>query len=264
MKNAINFLILFFTIGSFCYSKDFESYVPSPSDKEQIKGMVWNKWETENFIVLSIDFSFGNKLKSSIENDRKKLLELLQVKDAKLPVKCKIVCVPDPAILNKFFSLKDPRFEIRPDNSGGVGELAIWIDQERSNLLMAMVAGVSFYNKPIFLREGVSALLCGPNVVYNSIVSSDSSPSCDIFSLDDKEKVKKSDSVIVCLFLRKEFGINLFSTIISESKDPISVCGFENKETMENTIKRYWTNLKSDADSGIIPYSYLNFMEGIQ
>lgn len=262
MKILLN-ILFFFIMLNLCYSKDSESlFVPSPNNKEQIKGMVWNKWETKNFIVLSIDFSFGNKLKSSIENDRKKFLESLSVKEKNLPVKCKIICVPNSDTLNKFFSLKHPKFEIRKDISGEIGELAIWIDQERFYLLKAMIAGVCFHDKPFFIREGVSALYCGPEFVYNSIVSSNSFPSCEIFSLEDKEEeIDKYDPVIICLFLRREFGINLFSNIISESKNPISACGFENAELMQETIKRYWTNLKSDAESANIPYWYLNFID---
>lgn len=245
MRTLFAFLLL---MGS---ALSAEQFVPNLD--ESLKGLVWNKWETDNFIVLSIDFSYGNKLKGSIENKKKELFKSLEVDDKRLPFKCKIICVQNPRMLKKFFSLDHPKFEIREN------EMAIWIDQERIHFLKGLLAGVCFYDKPLFLREGLSVIMSDSEYASDIIVSSDFSPACDIFSVSETSPDIRSGSAIVCLLIRREFGIRVLSRILSlDGADPISVCGFENSEVMNNVIKVYSENLRSDLKSGRTPSWYLS------
>lgn len=223
-------------------------------DSPSTKGMVWNKWETDNFILLSIDFGFGKKLKSSLESSKSGFCESWGLFDKPLPVKCKVVCVPDPSLLKRFFSLDRPRCEVRTDESKSVTELAIWIDEERSSELPGLIAAACLHGQPAFLSKGIPKIVSLSAVEMSELIlSSGSSPAAAFRSGDPSD----SDSVVACLFLRKEFGSLVLSRVVSEGLPPEKACGFVDEKSLELTLKRYCDNLKSDLESGKTPDSYL-------
>jgi hypothetical protein len=242
------FVFVAFLAGAFSFAEEQERV---PGATKAVDGMVWNKWETENFVILSIDYDFGNSLRSSIEGFRSDLCRRIGLEDASLPVKCKLVCVPDRRTLKRFFSIDEPAFEVRLDNSGSVSEMAIWLD-EGSNLDLP-VASVCLHGKPEFLVAGIPGLLSGSEGVSSMVGSSDSS----VGFLWDGGAAKSSESVAVCLFVRREFGRAALSRILDGV--PVDVaCGFQERASFEKTFARYLDNLKSDMESGKTPETYLS------
>lgn len=264
MKNALVFL--FFLVG---FAQVDSAPVPVPfyeaDSMPSVKGMVWNKWETDNFVILSIGRSFGDAIRSEIEDCRSELCVKWGVADVGFPVKCKVVCVSDPSMLKQFFSLDAPKFEVRRDSAGNVSELVVWIDEERSSSLEGLLAYVCLHDSSVFLKRGVPAIVGLSAEQISDVVLSSSSLGSAIFfvsdsdlkSLDPKQLSSiDGESVVACLFLRREFGDLAFSAVASGAS-PESVCGFADRDSMMKSFQRYSDNLKSDLKSGRTPYSYL-------
>jgi hypothetical protein len=230
--------------------------LPVPnSDKEftVAKGIVWNKWETDNFVILSIDFEFGKKLKSRVEKMKSEFFHSFGLRDNNLPVKCKIVCVPDPSILKKFFSLESPKYELRKDESGEIDEIAIWIDESRFDELPFLVASSCLLDSPEFISKGLPSLVyLSPSKISELIQSSEGT-----LNLDSDSTL--GHSLLACLFFRKEFGSANFSRIVS-GQVPWVVCGFSDKESLVSSLERYSSNLKLDLKYGKTPNYYLKLV----
>lgn len=232
--------------------------LPVPSTvKESVstKGMVWNKWETESFIILSINFDFGGELNSSLEQRKHSICESWGIRNSRLPVKCKLVCVPDPASLKRLFSLDSPKLEVKNDSSGSASEISIWIDEERFGLLDGFISELCLEDRPYFLKKGVSAITdYSPDKISETILSV---PAVSLDKLLSGEaNGLESQSVVACLFLRKEFGRKVFS-LVTSGMEPESACGFPDRASMQSSLTRYLNNLKSDLKSGRTPATYL-------
>lgn len=241
-----------------CSSVALSQVLPAPSSHTEqevafTNGMVWNKWETDNFIILSIDFEFGRRLKSRIEDVKSEFCRSWGLPDDDLPVKCKVVCVPSPSILKKFFSLESPKFESRRDESGDVVEIAIWIDEDRFSELPCLVGSSCLLDSPGFVSKGLPKLISlSPSEISDAILSSEGSTSSSMDDLDPSV----GDSLLVCLFFRKEFGLSNFSRIVA-GQAPWVVCGFSDKDSLASSLERYSSNLKSDLKYGKTPSYYL-------
>ena len=230
--------------------------VPSAvKESASTKGMVWNKWETESFIILSINFGFGSELNSSLEQRKHSVCDSWGIGNSRLPVKCKLVCVPDAASLKRLFSLDSPKLEVKNDSSGSVSEMSIWIDEERFGLLGGFISELCLEGKPYFLRKGVPAITDYSPAKISETVLSVPSVSLDKL-LSAEAQGLESQSVVACLFLRKEFGSKIFSLVVSGTELE-SACGFPDRVSMQSSLTRYLNNLKSDLESGRTPATYL-------
>lgn len=251
MKNTILALMLC-SIVSCQAALSSEDIFPVAS-----KEMVWNKWETENFIILSINYSFGDKLKSRIESIKSDLCEEWGIQDAAFSSKCKIVCVPDEKMLSKFFSVDFPKFEAKK----GSDEMSIWIDEGRLSFFKRLMLSALLKNKPAYIQRGVPLLATSVDNIAEGIVLLDKPDFLKTISSDDS--IKSSDTVfdfeslVVCLFLRREFGIEVFSSVL-KGKSPESACGFSDKDSFASSLGRYFENLKNDLKSGKTPDAYLS------
>lgn len=215
-------------------------------------GMVWNKWETPNFVVLSIDFSFGERVKNLAERKMSTVLDDLGIGPRRMPVKCKIVCVRDREMLSKFFGIDAPRCESRRDASGSVSEISVWMDQASEGELAGLIASACLHDRSEFIRLGVAGLMRSPSEV-SGIIRSASEPSL-LFLAGGPATVQ--ESVAFCLFLRREFGIGIFSEVL-DGDPPALACGFDDLASMRRSFGRYLENLKSDLESGRTPPGYL-------
>lgn len=215
-------------------------------------GMVWNKWETPNFVVLSIDFSFGDRIRQVAERRMSAIFGDLGLEVRRLPVKCKIVCVPDSEKLSRFFGIEVPKCEVRRDPSGAVSDISVWMDHASEGELAGLVASACLHDRPEFLRLGVSGLMRSPSDVSSTIRSA-SDPSLAFLA---GGKASLPESVAFCLFLRREFGIDVFSEVLG-GDSPVAVCGFSDLSSMRKSFGRYLESLKFDLESGRTPSGYL-------
>lgn len=239
----------------------FGSEPPVPTAKREpppgMEGLVWNKWDTPNFIVISLDKGQGSSMRGEAESVRDGVLYRWAIRPTKR--ECKLVCVPDAVMLKRLFGLSEPRCEVRKSDSGRL-EAAIWIDIERKSLLPSLVAEAELLSagcRP-FVSKGVPIVEGPVDLTRVALASASQLPVVSIVDGDDKVDGEslEGNSVLLCLLLRKEFGADLFS-MAAVSPEPWRPLGFSSEEHFEATLSRYRSNLIADLKSGRTPDGYL-------
>jgi hypothetical protein len=261
---------------SFVGRAESQQIVPLVEEKSAVsfrEDLVWNKWDTKNFIVLSLDKRQGVVLKGVVEEVRLSFFDSwgLPVDDSLVP--CKLVCVPDRQTLQNLFSVDSPRCEVRHAPDGKVSTCAIWVDYENIHMLPYLVASVSvsdsvcpFKLSPVFQNGMVS--LSGPVQSVRSLLGSRSSvDSRSLFSIKgeawssskDKEGLNRK-CALFCLMIRKELGSAAFSSFAmgDQSEDSVKkALGFTGHDELSKTLERYSENLAGDISKERTPDEYL-------
>jgi hypothetical protein len=232
---------------------------------------VWNKWDTKNFIVLSIDKSQGLFLKRYVEDVKISFQERWGLKKYDFSTQCKILCVPDNKFLFKFFNIEQSHAEVKK-NSEGLFSSAIWVSYEEIDKIDYLISSVCLdvYSSKFFVKRGIIKLenksieslknsLSNFNEInINEVLETDENKWLSLSS-DQKEKFDNAAAVL-CLLLRREFGIDKFSLFVNskqEADDIVSIYGFSDLESFSKTLNRYAKNLSEDIKSGRTPNKYL-------
>ena len=251
--------LLFFAAN--CLAEEPPKPALQKSPPPGLEGLVWNKWDTPNFVVISLDAGQGSSMRREVESVRSDVAARWSLSFGSDRV-CKIVCVPDSVMLKRLFGLSEPRCEVRRLASGGV-EAAVWLDIERKDLLPSLVAeaellsgggrsfvvkGVPLLERPAsFVRERLSAV---PEVALDSLLGT-SSEKADADAL-------AANSAVLCLLVRKEFGATRFGECAASSSASVAdSLGFSSEDEFGSTFARYRRNLSSDLKSGRTPDGYL-------
>jgi hypothetical protein len=244
---------------------DYPSPIPLPASSSSPKpppgmeGLVWNKWDTDHFVVVSLDKSEGLALKSQVEELRASLLKRWGIED-RVRFKCKLICVPDSKMLKRLFGLSEPKFELLAENKDESSSAVIWFDMERSLLLPYLLADseLSFRELHPLVRLGVPTLERSPSHVRD-VVSSCSEEDIKNFieSEDQSSEGFRRAAVVACLMVRKELGIDAFSSVSRSSDDIHRALGFSSADHFHRTLLRYRKNLSDDIRIGKTPDSYL-------
>jgi len=238
------------------------------SEKEKF---TWNKWETENFIVLSIDKEHGLEFRKKIESIKDSHFEKWGLKESKLKTKCKIICVRDSEMLKRFFGIESPRAESKRGSSGSISTSAIWIDYKRSEELPSLVAFIcsSESGDKWYVQRGVCLLSLPSERIKSELAQASALNFSEIFACDSEKWLGFSPedraifdrkSAMVCLMLRREFGQERFLEFLSSEQDQNAiktVYGFSDLPRFDETLNRYCRNLSADISRGITPDSYL-------
>lgn len=273
MRFALLFSVFLFC--SPCFAEDaVRAILVEPEAVSKKENFTWNKWETQNFIVLSIEKDHGLSLKRGIESVKEAHADKWGLKNSDLNTKCKVICVRDAEMLKRFFGIDSPRAETRSDISGKVSTSAIWIDFKSSQELPSLVAFVcasdgSFGDNKLYVQRGISLLslpsekvkseLAQAGVVDFSEISSLSSENW--FALPFQERASfDRKSAMVCLMLRKEFGEERFLKFLLGPQDQESiqnVYGFKDASEFNRTLNRYSENISKDIGKGTTPDSYV-------
>lgn len=270
--------VFFLVFSSFCFGDEASKAIYPFAEKKanQDDGLVWNKWDTENFVVLSLDKSQGLKLKALVEPVKSSVCENWFLDIPSLPVRCKIMFVPNRELLAKLFNIDAPHVEVRRDAEGKASLCAIWMTNEDIELLPFLICSicvaddVCLNKQSLLVQRGVSFLSKPLDYTRRDIVEPGQINAKHLLSmtrekwisLTPKEKqVFDAQSAVVCLLLRKEFGSELFSRLAtSPNQDESSlrlIYGFKNLEQLDSILKRYSENLIKDIYRGIVPDSYL-------
>ena len=273
MRFALLFYVFLFC--SPCFAENAEKAIlVEPEAVSKKENFTWNKWETKNFIVLSIEKDHGLYLKREIESVKEAHADRWGLKNYDLNAKCKLICVPDADMLKRFFGVDSPRAETRKDSSGKVSASAIWIDLKSFQDLPSLVALIcasdgSFGDNKLSVQRGTSLLslpsekvkseLAQAGVVDFSQISSLSSEKW--FDLPSKERASfDRKSAMVCLMLRKEFGEERFLKFLLGPQDQESIQNvyrFKNASEFNGTLNRYSENISKDIGEGTTPDSYV-------
>lgn len=236
--------------------------VPSPAptvDRKppsSLEGLVWNKWDSNYYVIVSLDKSFGEGLLTQIDELRSHVLGFWSI-DFRPSKPCKIIVVTDPPMLKKLFGLSNPKYE----DQGS--EVAIWIDESRANLLSSLIldAELSRMGLRRFASEGISFLNQNSRTIKSQISYGSSSQSAsEIFSKDkgDYSEEEKRNASILCLMIRRELGSRIFSIASQESTKPMhEVLGFATSKELDATFDRYRSNLLEDIRFDRTPDEYL-------
>lgn len=239
----------------------FGEEVPQPAAKREpppgLEGLVWNKWDTPNFIVISLDKGQGSSMRGEAESVRSSFLERWSVEPSKR--ECKLVCVPDAVMLKRLFGLSEPRCEVRRSESGEP-EAAIWIDADRKETLPSLVAQAELLSgdhRP-FVSKGVPIIEGAASGARDALYAASELPLGSIVDGDEKADAAAvaGNSVLLCLLLRKEFGREAFGRTVS-APEPWVPLGFSSEEEFASTLSRYRANLLADMKSGRTPDGYL-------
>lgn len=235
--------------------------------------LVWNKWDTTNFIVLSLDREQGLLLRDTIERLRGSVLNSWGLNSGDSLVRCKLVCVPDRKTLGKLFNIESPKFEVRRSADGKVSVCAIWIDYESLRVLPSLVASVSVADSvapskvsPV-LQNGIVALSVSTNRTREILGVNSAVDSKSVFgmtaeawaSVKDREGLGRK-CALICLMLRKELGRDAFSRFAASTQDEESVrriLGFDGYKELSKTLDRYSLHLAEDIKNGRTPDGYL-------
>lgn len=273
MRFGFLFSLLVFCLP--CVAEDaVRAILIEPEAVSQKEKFTWNKWETESFIILSIEKDHGLSLKGSLESLKDECSERWGLEKTSLKAKCKVVCVRDAEMLKRFFGVDSPRAETRRDSSGKISTSAIWLDfkriQELPSLVMFICASDgSFGSNKLYIQRGMSLLSLPSERVKSELKQSGKLDFAEVSSLNSEKWFDLSPqdralfdrrSALVCLMLRKEFGQERFLNFLSGSQDQDSVrsvYGFGDAAEFNGTLNRYSENLSKDIGEGITPDSYV-------
>ena len=277
MKNLFLLLSLFIGIS---YADDAVNYsvidqVPqslNPSedygvDKDSIKDLVWNRYQTDNFTILSIDKKQGEDLFVNIENIKKECLGRWGLNNTKLSKDCRIMLVPNKELLKRLFGLQSYRIEFRDNVT------AVWLDSEETanynNLIKEALTEVCLHDLDSSLSfvasKGISKLNTSLSNIKNIIGRvSEAQPGTNFLKVSEKDYQKMNqegkdkfdtESLLFCLMLKKEFGESKFLEYFFGKNEKI--CGFDSK-SLNGSYNRYYRDIFNELKENKIPDNYHN------
>jgi hypothetical protein len=241
-----------------------QTVTPVPDD---LKDLVWNKWDTENFIILSIDKNQGLFLRDNIEDIKTRLITRWGYPDVNFQGQTKIVCVSNKNLLKRIFKLDNPRCEVKKDDKGQIESCSLWFslediskDMAADELMAICIDQVeNHYNKkfPLFCKRGMSFLSKNLDQIKNDILKSSMKEISvkEILNTKDHNNEFDTRSAVLCLLLRKEFGQNNYVNYML-TKD-LKFFGLQENEKFDEIANRYYRNFIEDLKNNKVPDHYL-------
>lgn len=273
MKKLLTCMVFFLSVG-FCQAQD----------DPETKKLAWHRYVTNNFTILSINDEQGSWMKNNLESIKVWCLTRWGLPDVKFSKECRIFCVPDSDMLSKLFNLSASKSEIRrKDNSIEITAMWLALDDKParvipihlSEVILAEFEQVNNFKFPYWAIRGVSQLNGSISDVKSSLSHLPESNFIDMdtllsvkqdqYSKYDKgrQRVFDSQSIALCLLLRKEFGeakLHSFLKTCHKSGHLAAlqdVLGFKSVSEFEKTYHRYVKGLAKDLGERITPDSYL-------
>jgi hypothetical protein len=276
-KNVLSvILLLLFVVGA--------QATPEIKDQE-LKSLIWHKWDTRDFIILSLDDGQGKYLQNNIGHMKKWVLTRWGLPDFKFAADCRVLCVPNKILMKKLFRLDSSCAEIQKKN--GKIELSIlWLVLDESpaetipNALT--IVCLNEYQQIANVKLGFWAqrgmgVLNGTirqikqdfKFMYGVVKQDKKMYLSSIFSVTEEQWKNKTseeqllfdrEAAIVCLFLRKEYGQTMFLKFITSpatERELKSVYGFSNIDEYNAILVRYMRYLLEDVNSNKTPDNYL-------
>lgn len=282
----ISFLMLF-TYQGFAQEQVMQPIGAVVPTDPALKDLVWNRYTTDNFVILSIDNAQGKWMSNNLDDIKTWCIERWGFPDFKFTKECRVFCVPNKALLKKLFNLDDSKVEVRRKD-GNIEITAMWLvlDNKPANVVpqkLSQLCFAEFEQKhsvtiPFFAKNGMSILNGAitdvkEDIKYLSGQESSFLSSDKMFAMTEEEyknsseEVKKlfdSQSVVLCLLLRHEFGelkLQNFLKLSSPDKHQEAlktVYGFENYIQFDESYMRYMKDLLTEAKINKVPDSYFD------
>lgn len=259
-----------------------------PSDPA-LKDLVWNRYTTKSFVIMSIDDAQGKWMSGNMELVKTWCLERWGFPDFQFTKECRIFCVPNKALLKKLFNLDESKAEVRRTN-GQIEITAMWLvlDDKPARIVppqLTKICMAEFEQRhnvtiPFFAKNGIALLngtipdIRGHIVSLGTVVQKDQPIfiSEKMFLMTEEEYNKQSvehkkifdqQSVALCLLLRKEFGEAkmqgfLRMTVKNPPKDVLyAVYGFNSYAQFDQSYLRFMKDISREVTQQKTPDSYL-------
>lgn len=261
--------------------------VHAQSTPDIIKGKVWNRWTSNNFIVHAITDDQGRYLKNNLEGVKKWIFTRWGLNDIPFDIEVKLWCVGDRELFEALYpSLDDSKVEIRrEDGKIKVIEVFLLLDEQPSRSLPAPMTEICIalfeetHNikfgwwayRGMILLNGSETQIRGrlrelsPKIMNsNSIFLSKTilaTTKEDYAKLTDQEKVLfDNEAMVFCLFLRKEFGQDRLLHFFRENNPESGlqkIYGFRDYNHFDVSFYSYMKDLVNDVAKGKTPAHYL-------
>lgn len=254
----------------------------SGSTQSDLDGLVWNRYTTENFTILSIQNSQGKWLNSNIENIKAWCLKRWGIQNFKFQKECRIMVVPNKDLLKKLFNINDNRCEIRKIKEDQE-IIAVWMvlssDDDLVDVVPYFVTKCSLIEYDYYhniknnfaLINGMALLNKSVNNIKN--IKNEEFVNYKILDLlaIDEDKYKKMNideknkfdlnSLVLCLMLKKEFGENKFLKFLFSNKskeDSLSYIYNFTPNDFDKSFERYSLDLTKELKQNKVPNSYID------
>jgi hypothetical protein len=249
--------------------------MPAGKQVAQNEDLVWNRYTTENFTILSIENKQGRWLHYNIENIKSWCLKRWGLPNIKFEKECRIMVVPNKELLKKLFNISESKYEARMVD-GKLEIIALWLSLDSEEDLVDTVPyfvticslleiDEKFNTKSnILLTKGMAEINRSLVKIKENLkaVNIDDKDIVSVFNLDVK-KMSQDDlnkSLIISLMLRKEFGESKFLRFLfsnKNTKDSLSlIYGFD-PDSFSKSYNRYCKDISKDIKDNKVPDFYL-------
>jgi hypothetical protein len=276
MFKALLFLALVFSNYA-VFAQDSNILMPAGEQLVQndFQDLVWNRYTTENFTILSIENKQGKWLSYNIENIKSWCLKRWGLPNIKFEKECRIMVVPNKELLKKLFNISESKYEARIVD-GKLEIIALWLSLDSEEDLVDTVPyfiticsmleiDQKFNTKSnLFLTKGMAELNRSLVKIKENLKTAniDDKDIIKAFSTDIK-KMSQDDlnkSLIVSLMLRKEFGESRFLRFLFSNKntnDSLGLIYNFDSESFTKSYARYCKDLASEIKDNKVPDFYL-------
>lgn len=243
MVKTLFLSIVSLAISSSCFADIQRVTLPAEVQQEMrepanpdIKGKVWNRWTSENFVVCSINDTQAKFLHDHLEDVKSWIFRRWGLQDVKFSGECRLICVDDKSLFQKLFGIDRTKVEIRRDG-GKIKMTVIYLllDDKPAKTIPVPLTEVCLaqFEEAYQLRFGCwfhrgMALLNGTLPDIRQAIA-DQRPALEnddpvffgqaLFSLTDQQYAGLTPperasfdraSLLACLLLRKEYGEDKF------------------------------------------------------
>lgn len=280
IKVMLSVLLLFFVaVPQIIKAADINPEILTASkDDPELRNLQWNRYVSENFVILSIDENQGEWLSKNVNKIFSWCSKRWGLEVSGLKEECRIFCVPSKKLLKKLFNLDDSKAEVRLNEDGSVKINVIWIclESKDDNFVLPYASHIVFSNPsfPIWFSRGAQVLSLPSNVVSSLVRSEDTSNfmSCkQIFALSrdsyaalspEKKRTVDNQCALLCLMLRNELGqVKLLSFLGSLEKNDVESSlilsyGYKGLNEFESKYKMYCIDFYKEITLNKVPSSY--------
>lgn len=294
MKKLIFLMTLIFSSNIAYAQIEYPYGVSAPADTD-LKGLKFNRYTTDNFVILSINNAQGKWLSENLEQIEKWCLSrwgFPEKNRSGFTKECRIFCVPNKDLLKKIFNIDEPVAEARKKD-GKLEITVMWLVldakpsssvvpyltqicltefEEKNNVNIGywFKRGASLLNRPIFEIKKDLVDLASVIKKNEAIFASD-----QMFTFTEEEYLKQSEenkklfdqeAIALCLMLRKEFGEAKLQGMLrlanrNNPQDVLKVVyGFSGYNHFDKQYIRFMRDLSADILKGKTPDKYLEII----
>lgn len=252
--------------------------------------LAWNRFETQNFEILTISKEHGEKLQGEIEYMRRWIFDRWGMKQNDLSVKCKILVVSDRATYVKLFGKETPMHRIERDGKN-IKSLTIWCWADEhwfvstlpafvTEVLMAEFESVHGVRLPLWFRRGMLVLNRNVPDIRREVgaVAQTYTANTGIFWTSDlmtmrpetlaqydvgNQTLYDRESAVFCLYLMKTHGrkkmLDFVNASMADPEKALVVLGMANRQQLDTAFNEFMYRLSTEAATGSTPVSKLTW-----